>query len=62
MFESTKMNKLRLSHQAIDGKEVNIYSMYMEKHELPWFCERLIGAWGKKKNMRDNILGACIVC
>lgn len=57
IFESTKMNKLRLSHQAIDVKEVNMYIMYLEKHELHCFCEGLIGDWGKKKNMRDNIWG-----
>lgn len=36
IFESTNMNNLRLSHQATDGKEVNMYSIYMKKHELPW--------------------------
>lgn len=54
MFESIKMNKSWLSHQAIDDKDTSMY-VYGKQGELLWFCAKLTVAWKKERRERDSL-------
>lgn len=56
MFESTKMNKSRLSHQAIDGKEVDM-CVYGKTWVAVVLWRAHIGLGIEEKDERQYVLG-----